>query len=225
VRSPRPSEIKSTWRDEVVSWVRGVIAGAVERPAPPAPPIQALVSRFDVAHLHSAIVFMYGAHLAGHHGVAPYDLSRALGGRWDEALGQGDLAASGIAVFAESRVRLAPAVQRALDDLPPLGGVVIGDSAPALLGPCVVVAPDGPLEPIARAVLGQVGGAILAAHDDSNILGLFDEAQAYGAVPMVRTVRELPGEPSIRVVADDEFAAELRLPRLDYAAPTTSSRK
>jgi hypothetical protein len=215
-RNPRPSEAR-TWRDEVVGWARGVIASSVERAAPPAPPIDAMVQRLEIAHLQAAVVFLYGAHLAGHHGVAPYDLARVLGHRWDDALGRGDLAASGVAIYADSRVRLATHVQRALDELPPQTGILVGEPGRvALLGPCVVVAPVGPIEPIAQALLGAVRGAILGAHGDDDILALFDEAQAYGAVPMVRTVKDLPGEVSIRIVADDDYARELGLPRLDY---------
>lgn len=216
------TDVKTTWRDEVVSWARGVIGNAVDRPPPAAPPIDAMVQRLQITHLHAAVVFLYGAHLAGHDGVAPYDLSRVLGHRWDEALGRGDLAASGVGTYAGSRVRLSRTVQRALDELPPELGILVGEPGNiALMGPCVVVAPEGPMEPIARALLGAVNGAILAAPDDSNIIGLFDEAQVYGAIPMVRTVHELPGEPSIRVVADDEYATELGVPRLDLDAPAT----
>jgi len=215
-RAPR-ADLETTWRDDIASWVRGLVGSELERPPPMAPPIEAIVRRLDITHLHPAVAFLYGAHLVGHDGVAPYDLARVLGNRWDEALGRGDLAASGVATYGQSRVRLSTTVQRALDELPPETGVLVGEPGTiALMGPCVVVAPEGPMEPIARALRAAVNGAILAASSDTDIIALFDEAQVYGAVPMVRTVHDLPGEPSIRVVADDEFAAELGIPRLDY---------
>src|SRR5262249_19250870 len=148
-------------------------------------------------------------------GAAPIDIARVLGRNWDEALGRGQLAAAGIAVYRDSRVRIAPSVQRALDELPARTGTIVGQPGPiALLGPCAVVA-EGPLGIVAGACWPAGGGAILAAHDHSDPHEVALEARAYGAVAMVRVAtppaaepskasERLPsGEPMILVVADD----------------------
>lgn len=209
---PRPA-----WRDEVAVWARAVAAGTIDRDAPSAPPIDALIARFELApSLHPALVLLYGAHLAGEPGAAPVAVARVLGRSWDEALGAGQLASRGVAVYRDSRVRLAPAVQRALNELVPRTGTMVGTAGPiALLGPCVVVAPDGPLGLVAEACLPAAGGAILAAHPHADPFELVLEARAYGAVPMLRVERAVElDEPIILVVSDDAVADRLGLPRL-----------
>jgi len=212
---PRPS-----WRDEAVAWARAVIAGSVDRGAPSCPPIDELALRFELAaNLVPALVLLYGAHLGGDHGVAPVDVARVLGRRWNEALGRGDLAARGLAIYHDSRVRLAPPILRALDELPIATGSLIGEAGTvALLGPCVVVAGDERLVAIAERCLASVGGAILAAHDDAEPEELFAEARARGAAPMLRLTQheavEPGNDPVILVVADAALAERLGLPRL-----------
>jgi hypothetical protein len=122
----------------------------------------------------------------------------------------------GLATYADSRVRLAAAVRRALDDLPPATGIRVGDPGPiALLGPCVVVGGDEPLVALAELHARNVGGAILAAHDGADRAELAFEARAYGAVPMLRApIHPLPTEPTILVVPDEAAAAALDVPRL-----------
>jgi hypothetical protein len=213
---PRPS-----WRDEIVTWTRAVIAGSVERGTPPpAPPIDAIAVRFDVpSQLVPALVLLYGAHLGGEHGAAPVDVARVLGRRWDEALGTGQLAERGLAHYVESRVLLAAPIRRALDELPVTTGILVGEvGANALLGPCVVVAADEPLAVVAERCLASVGGAILAGHDDADPGELFIEARARGAAPMLRVsigdIVELGTDPAILVVGDDAVADQLGVPRL-----------
>ena len=130
-------------------------------------PFAALVTRLDLSdELRPALALLYGAHLAGSHGVAPGAVAQVLGGRWDEALGRGELAQRGVTSMRESRVHLAPALLRVLDELPPMTGTLVGAPGPvALIAPCTVVA-DGPLPIIAEACLASIGGAILAAHPD-----------------------------------------------------------
>ena len=213
---PRPS-----WRDEIVTWTRAVIAGSIERGTPPpTPPIDAIALRFDLpAQLVPAIVLLYGAHLGGEHGAAPVDVARVLGRRWDEALGTGQLAERGVAHYVESRVVLAAPIRRALDELPVSTGTLIGEvGANALLGPCVVVAGDEPLAEVAERCVASVGGAILAAHDDADPAELFVEARARGAAPMLRIaigdIVELGTDPAILVVGDESVADQLGVPRL-----------
>ncbi len=211
---PRPS-----WRDELVAWTRGIAAGSIERGAPEAPAIMALVARFELpAPLAPAVILLYGAHLCGERGAAPVDVARVLGRRWDEALGRGLLAARGVATYEGSRVGLAAPLARALDELPPRTGTLLGEpGANALLGPCCVVA-DGPLLPIATRCRAGLGGAILIAADGADPLEVLLEARAIGAAAMLRIAHHdidtAPTEPAILVVHDDETADALGVPRL-----------
>ncbi len=214
-------EARPSWRDEVTGWARGVAAGTVDNKPPLAAPIDALLVRFELSpQLYPAIALLYGAHLGGEPGAAPIDVARVLGRHWDEALGRGALAEHGLAVYRDSRVRLAPAVERALDELPPRTGTIVGEAGTiSLLGPCVVIAPDGPIGIVAEHYLPSAGGAILAAHPHADPLELVLEARAYGAVPMLRVsagvIDRLPiGEAVILVVPDDATADQLDIPRL-----------
>ena len=145
--------VRSNWRDDVVQWARAQVAGAPDRAPAPAPPIETIANAFDVPHLVPAFMLLYGAHLAGHEGVAPADLSRVLGRTWDEALGRGRLAELGLARFERSRVVLADPIRRALDELPPLTGTLAGEGT----------------------------DRVFVAHDGANPADAQLEARAYGA--------------------------------------------
>jgi hypothetical protein len=217
-----PREGRVSWRDDVVAWTRAITAGAIAADAPAAPPIDALIARFDLAPaLHPVLVLLYGAHLCGERGVAPAEVARVLDHRWpdhrwDEALGRGELAERGVAEYAGSRVALSPLVLRVLDELPPATGVLIGrPGMVALLGPCVVVAGDEPLVAVATRCAPQVGGAILVATGEPVRAQLVLEARARGAAPMLRAVPDAaPGDAAIFVTGDAELAERLGLPRL-----------
>lgn len=209
-------DARPSWRDHVHAWTRGVIAGAADRDPPALPLGDALLARFELPpQLVAAIALCYGAHLAGEQGAAPVDVARVCGRRWDEALGRGKLAASGVARVIDSRVRLAPAVLRVLDELPPATGALVGTpGASSLLGPCVVIAATGTLGAAAHAWLPLVGGAILAADDRVVAADAIFEARAYGAIAMVRALPDGASAPMILVVADDAAADATGLPRL-----------
>jgi hypothetical protein len=209
-------DARPSWRDHVHAWTRAVIAGAGGQDAPALPLGEALLARFELPpQLAAAIALCYGVHLAGEQGAAPVDVARVCGRRWDEALGRGKLAASGVARVIESRVRLAPAVLRVLDELPPATGALVGTpGALSLLGPCVVIAATGTLGAAAHACLPLVGGAILAADDGASAADAVFEARAYGAIAMVRALPEHASGPLILVVADDAAADATGLPRL-----------
>ena len=120
--------------------------------------------------------------------------------------------------YVRSRVALSPVILRALDELPPLTGTMLGPPGPvALLGPCVVVAPGAPLAEVAERYLPRVGGAILVGHTDVPWAPLVLEARAYGAAAMVRIDRPVPAsssDPVIFVVDDSELADRLEVPYL-----------
>lgn len=218
-----PADTRPPWRDELAIWARGVITGAIDRGSILAhPSLEQIVQRFELSpHIYPGVALLYGAHLAGEPGVAPIDLARVLNRNWDEALGAGELASSMVAVFRDSRIRLAPAVLRALDGLPVTTGVLVGQpGVVALLAACIVVAPDEqPLGIVAEATLPAAGGAILAAHPHADPLELVLEARARGAVPMLRAtasvVERLPTNvTAIFVIEDEALAEQLELPRL-----------
>lgn len=195
------------WRDDIVTWW-------AEGGVPPAEsPLDTLAMRFDISALATpALALLYACHLRGEDGAAPVDVSRLLGG-WDEALGRGELARRGIATYVGSRVRLVEVVLRALDELPPRTGVLVGvPGVVSLLGPCVIVA-HGPLSIIAEACLPSIGGAILAATAEADPAELVAEARAYGAAPLWRVRAEqlarVPSDQPIILVADDDLTADL----------------
>jgi hypothetical protein len=207
----------ASWRDEVVTWTQAIAAGTIDAGAPAAPPIEALIARFDLAPaLHPVLVRLYGAHLCGERGVAPAEVARLLDHQWDEALGRGELAERGVAEYAGSRVALSPPVLRALDELPPATGVLVGrPGSITLLGPCVVIAGDEPLVAIAERCASQLGGEILAATGEPARAELVLEARARGAAPMLRAVLDAaPRDAAIFVIDDAELAERLGLPRL-----------
>jgi hypothetical protein len=214
------SDPHPTWRDDLVTWARGVAAGSPERAAPAAAALDTIAARFDLpAQLVPAIALLYGTHLSGVLGAAPVDVARVLGRRWDEALGTGQLALRGLARYADSRVVLAPPVQRMLDELPVTTGTLVGEPGTvALLGPCVVVAGDVALAVLAERYLAAIGGAILAAFDDIEPAELFVEARARGAAPMLRIgtgeILQVGTDPAVLVVGDEATADQLGVPRI-----------
>ena len=219
VEQPFPlwTDVSPLWRDEIAAFTRTFL---VERPliAPTWSPIEAMITRYDLTPaLTPALVLLYGAHLLGINGVAPIDIARASA--WPEALGRGELADKHVARYRDSRIYLAPAVERALDELAPSAGTMIGaPGVVSLLGPCTLVA-SGPLAIVAEACLSSIGGAILAADDDADPQALVAEARAYGAAPMLRATAAvlgaIPVDQPVILVADDEvIAAQLGVPRL-----------
>ena len=214
----------ASWRDDCVAWARDILEprrdasrDAMPLPPPPAPPIDELASRFELSlAIVPALALVYGAHLAGHDGVAPAEIARVLDRRWDEALGRGELAASGVATYEGSRVRFAPAVQRVLDELPPATGTLVGiPHVIALLGACVIVERGSAVD-IATRHASRAGGAILVGHDDRASAEVCFEARALGAAAMV-PASKFDGDsraPVIYVADDDDDANRLGLPRL-----------
>ncbi|CAN5688877.1 hypothetical protein BH11MYX1_BH11MYX1_19870 [soil metagenome] len=212
----------SNWRDELATWTRSVLTTTTDRQPPSIAAIELLANRMMVApQLYAGLALLYGAHLCGEAGVAPVDVARVLARNWDEALGRGQLAHTRVATFRDSRVRLASFAQRALDQLHPATGTIVGTPGPIeLLTACVVVASDRrPLGLVAEATLPLAGGAILVADPDVDPVELVLEARAHGAFAMVRAAGitdRIPSDTTIIFVAADEaHADQLELPRLN----------
>ena len=221
-RPAAPSTLAWTsWRDECAAWTRTQLERRRE-PAPSIPSIAALATRFDLPdEIAPALVALYGAHLEGHDGIAPSIVAHVLelpdDRRWAEALGRGELAARGVVVFERSRVRLARAVQRVLDELPPETGTIIGTpDAVTLLGACVIVDGSDNAFDIAARHAGRAGGAILVGHDDRAAALVSFEARAIGAAAML-PAHKYDGDldaPAIYIATDEDEADRLGLPRL-----------
>jgi hypothetical protein len=214
--------LRSSWRDDAGMWARAVASGTFDRAAPSCPPIEVLANRFELPPaLLPALVLIYGSHLAGLEGAAPMDVARVLGRRWDDALGRGALAKLGLAIYERSRVMLAPVVQRALDELPPGTGELVGDPGPVpLLGPMVVVGME--LAELAARCSKQLGCSVLIARQDVELASLLLEARALGAAPMkklslraTKADHAIPQHPILVVVSSDDHADQLGLPRLE----------
>lgn len=228
---PMPSlwpDASATWRDDLVAWARQ-LALHVSRPsgAPspspspsPSSPAATVIQRFDLVEaLEPAIALLYAHHLLGLDGAAPAEVARVLGGAWPEALGRGEIAARGLAIWQGSRVRLAEPLLRALDELPPRTGSLLGTPGTgALLAPCAIVA-TAPLVQIARQCLATIGGAVVIARDGIDPHELVHEARAYGAAPLWRLyaaeLERVPADQPIIIVVTDEATADaLGIPRL-----------
>lgn len=210
-----------TWRDKAASWYREVSAGSASREAPVSIAISKLLVRLEVPpELEPALILLYGAHLAGT-SAAPVDVARVLGTNWTEALGRGHLAERGVAIYADSRVRLSRTIQRTLDELPPETGTLVGEPGTvSLIGPCAIVLSD-PLAELANHAerfVGPIGSAILAAHTHADPRDVLVEARAQGAVPMIRIFGaqdDLPDQPVILVAVSEPEADALGIPRID----------
>ncbi|MDQ3334343.1 MAG: hypothetical protein M4D80_04215 [Myxococcota bacterium] len=222
---PRPAPTSTTspsWRTACADWAESVVERRTQLAQPPSvEAIRDLAVRFDLsAELVPALALLYGAHLAGHDGVAPVVLANAVDfvdeRRWAEALGRGELAAMEVASYEGSRVRLAPIVRRVLDELPPATGTLVGaPSVIAVLGACVLVERGSSAIDIATQHAARAGGAILVGHDERTSAEVCFEARAIGAVAMV-PASKFDGETATPViyVADDEGdASKLGLPR------------
>jgi hypothetical protein len=206
---------RSTWRDDVASWARTVVAGTQgDVPQIGGTPLATAIERLGLDSVVArAAILLYGAHLCGLDGVAPVDLAGALAGRWDEALGRGDLAASGAARWRRSRVRLAAEVLAMIDERPPRRGVVVGEGPPAFDDARAVIAPpDVPLDALAVSLVARTG-ALLVARDDARPERLALEAAVRALTPMLRD--RAPAGRAVVVVAEEADARRFGLAILE----------
>ena len=113
IRSAEVSQL--SWRDVIATWTRGGVTELM----PVTPAIEAIARRAGIDDdLLPAVVMCYGAYLIGEPGVPRSAIADILGGRWQEALGRGQLAARGVLRFDAVRITLTPELLRDLDALP-----------------------------------------------------------------------------------------------------------
>jgi len=208
---------RASWRDDAGAWARAVASGTFDRAAPSCPSLEVLAERFELPEvLVPALVLLYGSHLAGLRGAAPMDVARCLGRRWDDALGRGKLAELGVAVYAESRLRLADAILHVLDERPTTGELVGEPGLVALLGPAVLVSHE-PIRVLGVRIVAQLGGAVLLGSDGDGV-ALALEARARGAIAVGHVDATAGLHHPILIIVDDDAAAEqLDLPRFELA--------
>jgi hypothetical protein len=216
-RGAEPTPSAPSWRDELVLWGRGVASGLHREPPPRASgsPL-AQLGRLDIPdELMPGVALAYAMHLAGTRGVAPADLAALFEHRWDEALGRGVLAASGVLRWRASRAVLAPAVTAFLDERPPVTGFVLGTSSDRIPSqPAAVVASAHALDIVAGRCTALVG-AVLLPRPHATATAIRLEARLRLAVPLVEgdvwpAYHDL-GAPLVRVTSA-EVAAAMSLP-------------
>jgi|GEM_PF-2467195 len=207
-----PTDQPATWRDHLATWARSILSGT--RGEPPVlgdGPLGDVTARLGLdADLGLALWLLYGAHLCGHDGLAPAELSSVLRRRWDEALGRGALAALGVARWRKSRARLTREVVDALDERSPRYGTIVVSGTSSPDGTRAIVAPaDVELDAIAQWAAPALGPIFVAnrrglAHPDRFLL----EGRVRGALPVLSWPRPdtlLP--PAALLVVADEAAA------------------
>jgi hypothetical protein len=208
-----------TWRDQLATWAQAVLAGTrADAPTISGGPAALIAERLGLAgDLAEALWFVYGAHLAGVDGVGALDLTQIIGRRWDEALGQGRLAAAGALRWRRSRIRLRREVRAALDEAPPIAGAWIESAAASPAHPVAVIADDD-VDPFAIALwlapqLGPllVDGARPRPHERVVL-----EARVRGGLAVLRwppaDLAEVAAPLALLIVADDEAARVAQAP-------------
>ena len=207
------------WRDALVRWARRVLAGGqADPPLLAAGPLHDVGIRLGMLGDDAMMLWLiYAARLCGHDGVAPADLVEVCPRRWDDALGNSELAGSGAFRWRRSRVELMPEIVAALDERPPLYGTAV--ASPIGLARTVAVhAPGADLDALGAQAAPRLGALLVPtarglAHPARFLL----EARARGIAPMIPWRRFEPRTDLLRdraviVVDDPATAAELSLP-------------
>jgi len=210
------------WRDHVAAWARAVSSGT-SSDAPTLEPglLSAVAARFALTdELADALTLLYGAHLCGQDGVAVIELATIVRRRWDEALGRGALAKSGVARWRRGRARLARPVADVLDEQPPRLGALVASEAVTPPGLLAVLCADDDVElgELAAALAPQVGPLFVpTALGHAKQAAYLVEARARGAAPIVPwpIARAALPPTAIVIVADEDAARALRAPIIE----------
>lgn len=182
------------WRDELARWAeRFAELGAAAARPDLAPPLVLLFERLALPVEAAAVVqLLYGAHLHGRRALAPAVAVQALRGpeRWREALAGGPLGAAGVLRLRRSRLELASAVLRVLDEREPKHGELVGSgvAAPPDSACAYLWDPSREATPreVAEAVAARLGCPVLAVSapplDFGELRQVCLEAKVRGAV-------------------------------------------
>jgi len=208
------------WRSEIASWARSICARSY-RAAPTFDReiLDELIARLELDDgLRDAVILLYGAYLNGLPGVAPIDVAAVLNWVWDEAIGDGRLARSGIVHWRRGLITLVPEAISALDGRPPCTGTIVGFAGTAVTGGAIV-APNG----VDVLQLGTWAAPVVGALLVPNRLGeqaphrFVLEARIRGLVPLVPWTRfcevlKVPPRSAAVLVEHAAAAAGLDLP-------------
>ena len=185
-------ESGNVWRDDIVEWTRQALSAASDAAPLAITAISEVVNRAGLsADFDGAITLLYGAHLIGADGVAPAELLRVVGRRWNEALGSGKLAASGLARWKRSRIRLHPVAARIFDERDAKYGAQFGIGSDAQAGAAPIVIDDKRDEHVVAAELAARGGGYLIATNLSSkaqLQRVLWEAKLRGLVAVVAAI-------------------------------------
>lgn len=212
-----PAEPPRGWREAVAWWAKAAVAGS-EPPPLDGTMLDELARRYQLTDgAARALAFLYGAHLVGKP-VSAFDVAGALAWDWTEALGNGAIAAAGLARWHAGRIRLAPEVIALLDERPALHGAVVAgafarDTAVAIIAPADLDAAQ------VGAWAAPTIGPLLVPNDRGrrDCRGFVREARVRGVTPLVRWtdvagVLQVPPQPAAIVVEHAGAATSLRLP-------------
>jgi hypothetical protein len=209
------------WRAQLASWSRTLRLGAQRPPPEDRGLLDVLRDRLalddELAH---GVALLYGAYLCGFGPTPVADLAAVLAWRWDEALGDGELAASGVVRWRRGGASLAPEVIAMLDERAPRLGELAGEG-PAVLEPVAVVAPvDVAPRRVADWVAPRLGGLLVPGPRGELYPHRFLlEARLRGVAPLVRwewfrATLATPPAACVLVVEQTATASELQLPVL-----------
>lgn len=218
-RRPHPGG----WRGELAAWAKAIQAGGYrDPPAVERGILDQTAERLGLADAtRDTLALLYGAYLAGSAPVSPLDLAGALGWNWEEALGTGAAAESGLVRWRDGKLDLYREVMAVLDERPPLHGAIVAptaatdsaDSAVALIVPAEI-------DPVViGAWAAPTIGALLVANSrgQRHPRAFVREARVRGVMPLVRwtdlaDVLRVPPQMGAVIVDTATTAASLDLP-------------
>ncbi len=215
-RRPHPGG----WRGELASWAKAIQAGVYrDPPAVDRGVLDQTAQRLSLADTtRDALAFLYGAYLAGSAPVSPLDLAGALGWSWNEALGTGAVAESGLVRWRDGQLDLYREVIAVLDERPPLHGAIV--PATASTDSAVAIVVPAAIDPVViGAWAAPTIGALLVANarGQRHPRAFVREARVRGVMPLVRwtdlaEVLRVPPQMGAVIVDTATAAASLDLP-------------
>ncbi len=215
-RRPHPGG----WRGELAAWAKSIQAGVYrDAPAVESGILGDTVLRLGLSHAtRDTLALLYGAYLAGSAPVSPLELAGALGWDWNEALGTGSVAESGLVRWRDGALDLYREVIAVLDERPPLHGAIVPATASTESAVAIVV--PAAIDPVViGAWAAPTIGALLVANarGQRHPRAFVREARVRGVMPLVRwtdlaEVLRVPPQMGAVIVDTATAAASLDLP-------------
>jgi hypothetical protein len=208
------------WRSEIASWARAICARSYRTaPALDREVLDELIARLEFDdELRDAVALLYGFYLNGLAGVAPIDLAAVINWNWDEAIGDGQIARSGIVHWRGGRVALVPEAIAALDGRPPCTGTIMGLDGIGGTAGAIVAPRDVDVLQLGAWAAPVVGALLVPNQRGERVPHRFMlEAKIRGLVPLVPWLRfqnalKVPPRTAAVLVEHPAAAAGLDLP-------------